>query len=556
MKSIVIVDLLSTGCNYVADIVRRGYKPVILESLVIANSLAYEEVQENYKRLKTTPVVIREKEPYEETVAEIKKYDPVLVLPATESGVILANRLACDLELPCNDIRYLDAMTKKDAMHEALKAAGIRYIQGKVVASAEEAVSFCKDNGILKAVVKPMQSAGSIGLYLCDDESEVADAVTELQSMCDFAGRPYEKVLVQERIFGTEYIVNTVSRDGEHRVTSIGRYKKVETPDGHYVYDYLYYIDKIEPGIAEMVEYAFNVADAIHYKNGIIHGEYMIDEKGPVLIEVNCRPVGSSQPAEFLDLITGQHETDSALDALLDPVKFKADCEKPYGLRRTGALKFIIVKEDIDADDGPVLEVVKQLSSTYKISIDVADAPKYYQKTIDVDTSGGVIYMVNEDKKVLDEELSIIRKIEKYFFKFLLNDGTSRRIIPKTDSAGEDPKDIIESCHCHGSILVASDEEREICGCQCVTADTLSEAEKGFDNVLIMYRNSLTKLNELECLKLLFDTMELVREGGRVIVPESTYEFISYGREGMEELMNIKGLIVFAQGTVLCAKKL
>ncbi len=543
MKNIVIVDILSTGVNYVEDIVKRGYNPVILESKGLPDSTR-SVTKELYKQMKAAPVVIREKNSYEETIEEIKKYEPVLVLPASDAGVILANKLAYDLGLPCNDIRYLDAMTRKDAMHEALKEAGIRYIHGKAVSSADEAVSFCKENGIEKAIVKPLQSAGSIGLFLCDDFTQLSEAVTKLLDQKDYYGKPREKVLVQERIFGIEYVVNTVSRDGEHRLNSMARYEKVKTPDGHYIYDYMCYIDKMEPGYNEMVEYAFKVADAIHYKNGLIHGEYMIDEKGPVLIEVNCRPMGGAQPSEFMDLITGQHETDSVLDALLDPAKFKADCEKPYRLHRNGILKFLIVKEDIDAEDSPIWEVAKQLSSTYKISASEPEIPKYYSKTIDLETCGAVIYMVNKDKKVLYEELDILRKIEGRFFKLLLNDGTSRRIIAKAHDTEVDPGDIIASCDCHGSILVASDDKREIEGCQCVTADTLEEAQRGFDNVLIMYRNSLTELGESACLKLIFDTIELVREDGRVIVPQSTYDYISYGRQGIEELLILKGCTI------------
>ena len=85
-----------------------------------------------------------------------------------------------------------------------------------------------------------------------------------------------------------------------------------------------------------MVNYAFKVADAIHYQNGMIHGEYMIDDKGPVLIEVNCRAMGCSQPAEYMDLITGQHETDSLLDTLLYPENFEKKMTEPYRLLRKG----------------------------------------------------------------------------------------------------------------------------------------------------------------------------------------------------------------------------
>ena len=135
----------------------------------------------------------------------------------------------------------------------------------------------------------------------------------------DFFGKTQEEVLVQERIYGTEYIVNTLTSNGKHRLNTVLRYRKEKTEEGGYIYDYCEYITKLEAGHAEMVDYAFKVADAIHYQNGMIHGEYMIDDKGPVLIEVNCRPMGATQPAEFMDLITGQHETDSLLDTLLHP---------------------------------------------------------------------------------------------------------------------------------------------------------------------------------------------------------------------------------------------
>ena len=75
---------------------------------------------------------------------------------------------------------------------------------------------------------------------------------------------------------------------------------------------------------------------------GIVHGEYMVDEKGPVLIEVNCRPMGCSMPSEYLDLVFGQHETDTLLDSYLDEKGFMLDLEKPYRPLRKCVLKMII----------------------------------------------------------------------------------------------------------------------------------------------------------------------------------------------------------------------
>ena len=36
--------------------------------------------------------------------------------------------------------------------------------------------------------------------------------------------------------------------------------------------------------------------------------------------------------------------------------------------------------------------------------------------------------------------------------------------------------------------------------------------------------------------------MELVREGGRVVIPRSTYRYLAYGRKGAEQLLLVKGL--------------
>ena len=51
-------------------------------------------------------------------------------------------------------------------------------------------------------------------------------------------------------------------------------------------------------------------------------------------------------------------------------------------------------------------------------------------------------------------------------------------------------------------------------------------------------------MKESACLKLIFDTMDLVKPGGRVIIPDSTYNYLSYQEKGAEELMLIKGLTI------------
>ena len=68
----------------------------------------------------------------------------------------------------------------------------------------------------------------------------------------------------------------------------------------------------------------------------------------------------------------------------------------------------------------------------------------------------------------------------------------------------------------------------------------------GFDHVIIAYQKSLLSIGDPACLKLIFDTMDKVRPGGRVIIPKSTYRYMAYEREGAEMLMLVNGLSITA----------
>ena len=551
MRNIIIVEAVSTGYNFVEDAVRRGYNPIVME-ISNNNHDDIENVRAKcYASCYRRPEIIRSFDDYDKTYELVKSYDPVLVLAGSEFGVVLATRLADDLGLTCNPYSNIASMTRKDAMHEALAKAGIRHIRGKVVNSPEEAVAFCKDNELNTAVIKPLQSAGSNGLFLCDDLDEVRRAAETVVTWKDYRGLKIDSFLVQERIVGDEYIVNTVSCNGDHRLNSIMRYGKLKTPEGGYIYDYAESISHLEPGHTALIEYAYKVADAIEIKYGMIHGEYMIDANGPVLIEVNCRPMGCTMSDEYLDLIYGQHESDTMLDSFLDPEGFALKKDLPYRPLRKGVLKLIMVPEDIEVEDHPIYVVARQLKSAYKITSGRSEMPVFYKKTRDLDSAGGIIYLVHDDENVVKRDLELLRRIEKNYFSFILSSGMSRRWFRDVTIEKPDVKKILKECNCHGATLFAGDYVEEIEGIQCVCPDTVDNANKGFDNVIVAFHNSLLRLKESECLELIFRTIDKVKPGGRVIIPESSYEYLSYKKEGAELLMEIKGLELVAPGVNL-----
>ena len=102
--------------------------------------------------------------------------------------------------------------------------------------------------------------------------------------------------MLQERIFGDEYIVNTISRDGVPALTSVFRYYKKRTAAGAIIYSGVESISEPDERERALIDYALKTVRALGITDGPVHGEYMIDKNGPVLIEANCRVMGGSAP--------------------------------------------------------------------------------------------------------------------------------------------------------------------------------------------------------------------------------------------------------------------
>ncbi len=181
-------------------------------------------------------------------------------------------------------------------------------------------------------------------------------------------------------------------------------------------------VNELGIGEAEMVEYAYAVADAIGIQYGPVHGEYMIDEKGPVLIEVNCRPSGPDLPAQYVDMISGQHETDSSLDSYLKPNRFNEKRKEKYRLNAYGALKLFIVPDDIIARSSPMKNISAKLKSYYKFELDLPEEDTFFMKTEDLHSSCGIAYLVHKDKSALQNDVEYLRSLEKHAFNLVLSE--------------------------------------------------------------------------------------------------------------------------------------
>ena len=542
-KKIVIAEYVSTGINLVYDVLSRGYEPVLLDCPYIAAEEDISYFTELRKSVKATLpeglTIIEENHNYNEVLEQVKALNPLFVIAGSEFGVPYATRLADDLGLPGNSQKNLKAMTEKDSMHEALKNYGIRYIRGKVIESLDEASSYYNELGVKHVVVKRVRGVGTQGVYLCNGKDEMLHAVEKELAFSMKNGDEDMALLIQEQIIGKEYIVNTVSCNGKHRVTSMWVYNKTKLANGTNAYDNSQTINQLDVGLSKLVNYAYDVLDAIGIKYGPVHGEFMIDEKGPVLIEVNCRPMGAGLDRKFIEKLFGHHETDCALDAYLSPEKFEIEFNKPYRPLRKGAIKDIILPNDTVAESTPALPLCSRLRSYYRGFFGRVGRELVITGTKDLETSGGTIFMLHEDEKVVIDECNLLHTIEmKYpdlMFQSLSNyapDIKPERNIEK----------LLKEINHGGATLIYSDQPMNIEGATVINENELKTAYDSYEQGILDLSKSETFCDLEIIIQQIYQFADKIREGGRIIIPESTYCNLPYGIEGMEILLKIAGL--------------
>ena len=545
-KHIIIVEILSTGINFVWDALARGYQPVVVEAtypgteedralFAEAQRIAREGLPENVP-------CIRADEQYEDVLEEVRAINPVAVVAGSEFGVELATHLASDLGLPGNPWSIIGKMTRKDEMHQALADHGVRFIRGRIVRSEAEAEAFYKELDTPHIVIKRARSAATLGVHLCEGFDEMMDAVRqELALAAD--DENVGDILMQERIIGKEYIVNTVSCAGKHRLVSMWAYDKVPL-NGSNVYNYAESINRLDIGHSALVRYAYDVLDAIGLQYGPVHGEYMVDEKGPVLIEVNCRPMGAGMERHFMEKVFGAHETDCALDAYIDPVKFEHDRLTPYRPLRKGVIKIFILPEDVKLDSAPVVQLVRQLPSFYGGIFERIGRDRYLTRTRDLETAGGTVFLVHDDERLVMEDCAFLHRQEMQYPQMLFNQratwGSSRAVTRHSIDA------LLKEAECHGATVVFSDRVTSTEGAVVITGSQLEAAYDSYENAILDLSRKETFADVESVTQQIFVFLGKVRAGGRVLVPESTYCHLPYGATGMEILLHAKGFRIEA----------
>jgi len=349
-------------------------------------------------------------------------YKVVAVIPGSEPGVELANRLSHDLGLAStNPLDLLPARTDKAEMQEALRRNNVPAAKQFKSGDLDHLLSWARKEGQWPLVAKPIGGAGSEGIFFCKSEEDICDAHRHIIGNRSSTGALNSQLALQEFLSGDEYIVDTVSHEGKHLCIGIWVYKKLHGLPwaAHAIMPQQ---NMLLPPTGskqdELTSYVFQVLDAVGLKNGPCHTEIMFTERGPILVEVNARMHGLQGP-RLLEECTGISKATYTTDALV----FNGELfQSLYREADQGRYLYPVHKHCVNLClISPVSGILQislmselekmNLASAFQIIPAVQKGGRLAQ-TKDLPTLAGTVLLVHESMEQIEQDIKRIRDAE------------------------------------------------------------------------------------------------------------------------------------------------
>jgi biotin carboxylase len=239
-------------------------------------------------------IYVKAKQTAASIASKLKALKTDYVFYGYEGSVIFTDQVS---QLLCpaysNNPKTQLARFNKYAMQVALQKARIPQVKqfqiNKILTKAQQRIL---KRWKFPVIVKPTDGTGSVGVRECFTASEVKNFI-QGKAHGMFHTKSAQHYVVQERLQGDEYFVDTSSFAGKHCVVSVQHYKKISF-SGHPIYRYLGVVNPKSMAWKISAAYTLKVLNAAGIQNALVHTEIFLTPKGPRLIEINPRISGAS----------------------------------------------------------------------------------------------------------------------------------------------------------------------------------------------------------------------------------------------------------------------
>jgi len=417
----VVVDPYSSGRFLLYELKDQGIPIICVRSSLKLGAFFLRAYDANKEYFNET---VDYEEDLPKLVEQLKAlaYTVTAVFAGSEPGVQLADELAETLALPtANGTELTNARKDKAAMQERLRTCGVPAAEQLLSSSRDELLTWARNRGQWPLVAKPTGSSGSDGIFFCQGEQDVSNAVEELVGKPNPNGKINGEIVLQEFLSGTEYIVDTVSYEGKHICVAIWVYtKRRGTPwNPNCIISEGNRLMEAEGEVQDkLVDYVFSVLTAVGLRYGPCHTEVMFTPRGPVLVEVNARLHGLQGP-KLIGMATGTSKAAWAVDALagggkLFTERYPAGGDKRYLYPlQKHCLQVVLISPVSGYLSASIKEAIgdMKLPSVVEVLPSVQKRQYLYQ-TCDLNTAAGYVLMVHESREQIEADVARIREAE------------------------------------------------------------------------------------------------------------------------------------------------
>ncbi|RMO78454.1 ATP-grasp domain-containing protein [Pseudomonas syringae group genomosp. 3] len=409
---VIIVDAWSGGKYLIPAFQALGYFCIHIQSEFVPT------VFENDNNLAATrsDVHIVHNGDVEILVGALNIYKVKAIIAGSEGAVSLADNLNEIFGLAFKNSYNLSiARRNKFHMQDRLAQNGLDSINQKIVTNIKELREWLAQNERRPVVLKPVQSAGTDGVFICHGIEDAENALNIILAKKDLFGDANLQVLCQEFLDGEEFVINGIACQGQYFFTELWRSQKKQR-DGSPVYDVQYLHYQNDTGFSTLTNYTTKVCQSLGFSNGAFHAEVMITPRGPVLIEIGARVAGGADPY-IVEECLGHSQISKLVQAVIHPQIFLRELHQQHDFtgHRRAAYIFMIspnTSKVLRTPEKNLIAIPGVVSVNYHY--DVGDIQKV---TKDLLSSPGLIIAIQDDKLLLDETIDKIRRVESDFYR-------------------------------------------------------------------------------------------------------------------------------------------
>jgi len=339
------------------------------------------------------------------TAARVATYQPVHVVVGFESGVELADSIAESLGLFGNGTALNAARRNKSLMAATVRARGLTTPAELAATDAGELARAVRAGLDLPVIVKPDASIASDGVALCQSIDEVQRAAERILGQDNFFGRPNARVLAQEYLQGIEYVVDSVSWRGRHKLCALWQYHRPDDGSDFVCYDAMELIPFEGERQSALCAAALRALDALGVSFGPAHCELMWSGDRAVFIELGARLTAGIN-ATLGRLCASTSQLDEFVRVLLEPELFVARADEQPKLFKRATNVFLMPRREGRLVEARGLERIEALATLHKLSFGAKPGEP-------LPRVAGLVTLVSEDRLAIERDVRLIRELER-----------------------------------------------------------------------------------------------------------------------------------------------